>query len=389
MLPDGIAGSRWAHAGKVASSILGLMFVFSASLANSYEFEVVYSGDVLTNSSGGIETGTRYLDNLDLNLEVDVAQAWGIGSGKLFVHGLYNNGGTFSDELVGDLQIVSNIEAEEAWRIFEAWYELGGDTWSFRTGLYDLNSEFDVNEVGSIFLHSSHGIGADLGQTGENGPSIFPVSSLALRGEVQVESLTVRVAVLDAVPGDPDDGASNAIDLNSADGYLTITEFDVPITKSARLWTGYWRYSGEFERLSDAGFSAGNDGWYVGGEQRFRIGSRSAAWFLRYGQAEEQLNKVKDYTGIGFVIDGLIAARPGDQFGMAVASAMAGAPYRDSLKQAGDSTEPRETAWEVTYRAQINQHFFLQPDIQYVQNPSFSTELDDALVLGFRFELIY
>jgi hypothetical protein len=65
MLPDGIAGSRWAHAGKVASSILGLMFVFSASLANSYEFEVVYSGDVLTNSSGGIETGTRYLDNLD------------------------------------------------------------------------------------------------------------------------------------------------------------------------------------------------------------------------------------------------------------------------------------------------------------------------------------
>jgi porin len=389
MLPNAKAVSRWVRAGRAACSVLGLVFVFSASFAGGYEFEVVYSGDVLTNSSGGIETGTRYLDNLDLNIEIDVAQAAGMGSGTLFVHGLYNNGGTFSDELVGDLQIVSNIEAEEAWRIFELWYELGGETWSFRTGLYDLNSEFDVNEAGSIFLHSSHGTGADLGQTGENGPSIFPVSSLALRGEVQIEASTVRVAVLDAVPGNPDDAASNTIDLSSTDGYLTIAELDVPITESVRLWTGYWRYSGEFERLSDAGFSAGNVGWYVGAERRFRIGSRSAAWFLRYGQAEEQLNKLKDYTGFGFVTDGLIAARPADQFGMAVASAMAGAPYRDSLKQAGVGVERRETAWELTYRAQINQHFFLQPDIQYVQNPSFSAELDNALIIGLRIELIY
>jgi porin len=210
-----------------------------------------------------------------------------------------------------------------------------------------------------------------------------------LRGEVQIEASTVRVAVLDAVPGNPDDAASNTIDLSSTDGYLTIAELDVPITESVRLWTGYWRYSGEFERLSDAGFSTGNVGWYVGAERRFRIGSRSAAWFLRYGQAEEQLNKLKDYTGFGFVTDGLIAARPADQFGMAVASAMAGAPYRDSLKQAGVGVERRETAWELTYRAQINQHFFLQPDIQYVQNPSFSAELDNALIIGLRFELIY
>jgi porin len=159
------------------------MFVFSASLANSYEFEVVYSGDVLTNSSGGIETGTRYLDNLDLNLEVDVAQAWGIGSGKLFVHGLYNNGGTFSDELVGDLQIVSNIEAEEAWRIFEAWYELGGDTWSFRTGLYDLNSEFDGNEVGSIFLHRCR-LGPDRRERAKHLSSLF--SGITWRGASRI-----------------------------------------------------------------------------------------------------------------------------------------------------------------------------------------------------------
>jgi porin len=190
-----ISVNTWGQARKAACWITGLLLVFSASYASSYEFELVYFGDVLTNVSGGIETGTRYLDNLDLTLEIDVPEALGTGSGTFFVHGLYNNGGTFSDELVGDLQIVSNIEAEEAWRIFELWYEMGGDTWSVRTGLYDLNSEFDVNETGSLFLHSSHGTGADLGQTGENGPSIFPVSSLALRGEVRLDTFSARVAV--------------------------------------------------------------------------------------------------------------------------------------------------------------------------------------------------
>ena len=389
MVPRAISVSRSVWAVKSACWISSLLLLSSASLASSYELEAVYAGHVLTNLSGGLQRGSRYLDNLDLILEIDVAEALRSGSGTLFVHGLYTNGGTFSDELVGDLQIVSNIEAEEAWRIFQLWYELGGETWSVRTGLYDLNSEFDVNETGSLFLHSSHGTGADLGQTGENGPSIFPISSLALRGEVQLESFSARVAVLDAVPGHPDDSASNAIDLNSDDGYLTIAELGLPVTESARLWAGYWRYSGEFESLSDEGFLAGNDGWYVGGEHRFRIGSRSAAWFLRHGQAEERLNELKDYTGLGIVIDGPIAGRPDDQFGIAVASGRAGAPYRDNLNQAGGGAARRETAWEVTYRAQISSHFSLQPDIQYVQYPAASTELDNALIIGLRFEMAY
>ena len=108
-----------------------------------------------------------------------------MASGTLFVYGLYNNGSTLenSDELVGDLQVISNIDASHAWRVFEFWYEFGEGPWSVRTGLYDLNSEFDVNETGGLFLNSSHGMGPDFSQTGENGPSIFPgfVTGIARR----------------------------------------------------------------------------------------------------------------------------------------------------------------------------------------------------------------
>ena len=127
---------------------------------------------------------------------------------------MYNNGSTFSDELVGDLQVISNIDASHAWRVFEFWYEFGEGPWSVRTGLYDLNSEFDVNETGGLFLNSSHGMGPDFSQTGENGPSIFPVSSLALRAEWEGKGFTARLAVLDGVPGHPHDPSSNEIDLS-------------------------------------------------------------------------------------------------------------------------------------------------------------------------------
>jgi porin len=55
-----------------------------------------------------------------------------------------------------------------------------------KIGLYDLNSEFDVIEAAALFLNPSHGIGPDFAQSGRNGPSIFPVTSLAIRGEYRL-----------------------------------------------------------------------------------------------------------------------------------------------------------------------------------------------------------
>lgn len=50
-----------------------------------------------------------------------------------------------------------------------------------RIGLYDLNSEFDALDDAGLFINSAFGVGTDIGLTGVNGPSIFPVTSLAVR----------------------------------------------------------------------------------------------------------------------------------------------------------------------------------------------------------------
>lgn len=363
--------------------------VGAAAYADGYQFNARYTVDLLSNTSGGIMTGTRYLDNLDLMLEIDVAEAWGFGGGTLFLYGLYNNGTTFSDELVGDLQVVSNIDAVEAWRVYEAWYEFGGERWSVRSGLYDLNSEFDVKETGALFLNSSHGIGPDFSQTGLNGPSIFPVTSLAVRTAAQWGNVTTRLAIFDGVPGDPDNPASSAIDLSGDDGTLIVGEVDAPLTDSGRLWAGYWRYSADFERPFDMTVRDGNDGWYVGVERHFEPGARRVAGYLRYGRADGAFNPVESFTGAGLVIHAPFTARPQDQFGLSVAMATVGRPYKASLSSAGIRPESSEITWELTYRAEVNASIALQPDIQFVQNPASTSTLDDAWVVGLRVQLSY
>ena len=377
------------HARRGTGVALLAVSLLSAPACHGLEFSATYTMDLLSNRSGGLETGTRHLDNLDLEFGLDLGERIGAGKNSLFVHALYNNGVRFSEELVGDLQVVSNIDADHALRVFEAWYETGGERWSVKTGLYDLNSEFDVNETGGLFLNSSHGIGAEIGQTGRNGPGIFPVSSLAVRGEFVAGRGKMRLVVMDGEPGDSADPGSNEIDLGGDEGFLAVVEFDTPLSGSSRLWAGYWSYSADFDRPWGEGRSDGNAGWYLGAEHAFALGGRRAAYFVRYGRANPELNAIEDYLGAGLVIDAPFAGREDDQLGLAVASAGLGDPYRESIEATGDATRGRETVWELSYRARAGRHVVVQPDIQYVQNPSGLAAVDDALVLGIRFELAY
>ena len=364
-----------------------LLLVAPIGAAEPVEFSAEYTGDILRVVSGGLSTGTNYLDNLDLELEVDLAEAWDAGAGKLRVHGLYNNATTFSADRVGDLQVVSNIDTSGGWRLFEFWYEFGNANWSVRTGLYDLNSEFDVNETGELFLNSSHGIGGELGMSGRNGPGIFPVSSFSLRTAMKLGPVIARIVVMDGVPGDPEKSSSNRIDLGGDDGALAVYEMDARFAESGRLWLGYWRYSAQFEQVDGADFGRGNDGWYVGSESALRLGSREARWFIRVGQADARFNLVSAYIGLGAVVKGPFEGRPSDQLGIAVASAHAGELYRDAIIGTGEHASRHETTWELTYQVRLNEQLSIQPDVQYVRNPSLSPDLEHAWIVGCRFQL--
>ncbi|MGH8672192.1 MAG: carbohydrate porin [Burkholderiales bacterium] len=62
---------------------------------------------------------------------------------------------------------------------------------------------------------------------------------------------------------------------------------------------------------------------------------------------------------------------------------------RRAARDAGLPADNTETAWELTYRAQGKPWLAVQPTLQYVHNPGTDPALDDAVVLGGRFEIIF
>ena len=356
-----------------------------------------YTGEFDRNVRGGLKRGGAYLDNLDLQLEAERGAVFGIPGLSAFAYALYNNRHEFSSEYVGDAQGASSIDAPRGVRLYEAWVDWapGTEAVSARLGLYDLNSEFDSIETAGLFLNSSHGIGPDFSQTGLNGPSIFPVTSLALRLRATGAGGGYgQIAVLDGVPGDPDDPGSNEIDLARNDGALVVLEGGWSGSAWRKVAVGLWRYTADFDRLNETTITGdprrddGNDGWYALADRTlWSNDARAVAGFVRIGQADDRFNPFDTYLGAGISLTGLGANRPEDAIGVAVATAFAGDEYRQAQAAADAPADSRETALELTYRAPINAWLTLQPDIQYIINPGTDPSLDNAFVIALRFEL--
>jgi len=345
--------------------------------------QATYTSEVMGNAAGGLDRGTRYLDNLDIILEADMERLVGWTGAKVQVYGLYNNGNSIS-ELVGDTQAVSNIEAgTQALRLYEAWIDQKiGERLSLRAGLYDLNSEFDALEASGLFVSSPHGIGTDFSQSGENGPSIFPSTSLAVRVQWQpAEGWVIRAAILDGVPGDPDRPRRTRIKLGNGDGVLLVGEIEAPLG-GGKLLLGRWQYTAPFDLNDGSGAETGNAGTYVRGE--FPLSGdadREVDAFFRLGTAAGRFNIFDRFASSGLKFSNWVPGREDDEFGIAIAAAFTSDSFR-AATGAGSS----EVAVEATYRAPINSWLTLQPSVHYIRNPSADPGIADALVFGLRAE---
>lgn len=90
------------------------------------------------------------------------------------------------------------------------------------------------------------------------------------------------------------------------------------------------------------------------------------------------------FVSAGFNLSGWIDGRPEDEIGLAVICAFTSPEYRRA-NDAGRS----EMVAEATYRTQLTPWLSVQPDLQYVRNPSADPGIDDAWVVGLRVEMAF
>lgn len=373
------------------------------------ELHVSYTADAVGVVAGGVDRGADLLDDVDLELGLDGGRLLGVPGLSAFVYGLGNQGGHPSGR-AGDLQTLDDIQAPTSWRIYEAWVQqfLAGDRLSVLGGLYDVNSEFEAVPAADVFVNSSFGIEAAFGLSGANGPSIFPVTSLAFRVRALAsDHVRVQAVVADGVPGDPADPGGTHVHPGGGDGALVVAQVgylrpvagevgggpsppEVRRRRAGRtaeaaphdlaVSVGVWRYTGR---------SRGT-GAYVTGEKRLLgdgEGRRPELWaFVRAGIASERASAASASAVAGLSGTGVLPGRPEDRAGIGVAAARR-SPALPAAAASGEPFPAWEVALEAVYRARLAPWLALGPDVQLILDPAAEPSASDALVLGLRVEL--
>lgn len=365
------------------------------------DLQAIYTSDVFSNLSGGIDEGTRFMDNLDITAEFDGSKLYGLEGSKVYIYLLNNNGAGFNEHLVGSSDGISNIEVSDTtFKLYEAWVEqaLLEDRFSIRVGLYDVNSEFDVTDASGVFLNPTFGIDTAYAATGQNGPSIFPTTSFGARVQIlPTEKTYLIAAVLDGVAGDPGEADGTHIVFGDDDGLMLAFEAGYSFD-GTKLGAGFWHFTEESDHLSDVD-ALGNpvrdnqQGIYFVAETELykpdATSSRGLSGFARVAFANDDVSQFDYSWGAGLAYLGPIAEWEDDILGLAFHGVHNGDAFMSAQAAAGTPTDDAEWGVELTYRKKITPWFALQPDIQYVVNPGTSPDVDNAWVFGLRSEIVF
>jgi len=371
---------------KTLAAALPLLAGPAWAADNLIDFSATNISDVLGNTSGGLKRGVRLLDKADVTATFQ-GDDHGAAGWSLFLDGQFTDATDFSGTLVGDAQGVSNIDAPAGFRLANAWiakdfHGKGG----LKAGVVDLNTEFDVQSTGMLFLNSAFGIGPDFSQSGQNGPSIFPSTGLGMVGWwLPGGHWTLKAGLFEDAPGDPNHPGRTSFSFSHSEGTLVVAEVRNQVTPDTVLGVGAWRYTASFDAIDPVrGRLSGNSGAYAiadallyaaPGKEDEKAGLRG---WLRLGFADDRINAIGTTVNGGLVYTAPFG-RMADQAGISFTHARFG----DVARQAG-SLSPAETTFEATYSFNINSHLNLQPDLQYVMSPSGDRAIPDAVVLGSR-----
>jgi porin len=334
------------------------------------------------------------LFNVDLKLSLDLNEIFGWTDATIEVYGL-GNGGTRPSDRYLVAQPVSSIETNPDWRLYAAnlQFTVADGDLSFLIGLYDLNSEFCTLASAAPFVNSAFGIGPEIAQTGEAGPSIFPVTSLGIRTIfAPFESWVVSLALLDGVPGNPNSSTGTYVVFNGGDGYLIAGEIayaeetkDIPVP--FKIGVGGWMYTSPFEDLAEV-CDAGSPIWRRGNSGVYGLiegpVERHLSGFIRVGTANAHLNRFDLSVAGGINLHDIF--RVGDLAGIALSIAHNGWEY---CSIADPLTVASETVIELTYLTNITPWLAIQPDMQVFANPDGNSTRSALVAGGARFLLSF
>jgi porin len=398
------------------SNLLGDMGGLRPWLGNyGVTFGLQETSEYLNNLSGGSRRGDAYDGLTQFGIGVDTQKAFGLPGGIFNVSGLQIHGTNLSSRDLQTLQYASGIEADDATRLWELWYQqslLGGKV-DVKVGQQSLDQEFMVSQYAGMFMNATFGWSVLPSLDLPAGGPAYPLSSLGARLRVMPsDGWTVLAGVFDGNPagngvGDPQELNAHGTNFDLHDSALFIGEVQyslnpAPSDPAAARPTGlpgtyklgFWYDTQEF---ADQGFDTnglllanpasngivqshrGDYSFYAVADQMIWRPSadspQSIGVFARMMGAPGDRNLVDLGINAGVTLKAPFKGRDNDVVGLAVGYAQIGSHAQDfagtsAIYTPGYPSRSAETIVEATYQYQVTPWWQLQADFQYAFRPA-------------------
>jgi porin len=141
-----------------------------------------YTGEAADNPIGGMRNGASYMNQILGQLHVDTNR-FGWAGGRVVLEAFYENQTSLGDHYVGAFQDPSLIDSGGVamFRLYQAYYSQDLGSTNLLLGIYDAETEFGISRPMDVFFNGASAWTAVLDQSGLNGPSTYPNTSLAFR----------------------------------------------------------------------------------------------------------------------------------------------------------------------------------------------------------------
>lgn len=358
---------------------------------------VEIGGGLTLDEAAAWDGGLRHRDSLvsllDVHAAFDLERLLGWSRTIAFVDAYQIEGRDPSSD-VGDVQGVSNIQADDARQVAEVWIETWiGEQLRCKVGKVDCNSEFAFTEEGGEFVNSSGAISPTI-----QGLPTYPNPATSINlfwtpcADCYLGAGIYDGGAIDGIRTGTL-GFSGFFEDDESDAYFTVVEAGTGWVGgnswgSGRLALGGWYHGARFTRF-DGDIDRGTAGFYAVLDQRLwrenptdAEDGQGVGLMAMVGHADDDIASITLHTQVGVTWIGALDGRDDDVVGLLISHA--------SLSEATGSTfDGDETVFELLYKVQITPAISLKPDLQYIVNPSGDPTVDDALVGLLRLEITF
>ena len=384
-----------------------------------------YIGEVIGNTTSGLRTGAEYAALLQFGAEFDAEKLIHWPDATLHIAAIYPHGGSVAAKYSGDLGNVSNVEAYDSLRLYEAWLEqkLLHNHVALRVGFMAADSEFAVTDSSTPFINSD--FGAPAAMTLNFPISSYPYSALGIRLRIEpTDTCYLQVAAYDGNPApgtnaDPTPGAAASNEYNKHgtqfalrgdEGAMFFAEIgwhtpkpacgekNAPLASSLKLGATY--HTDSFADIRDTTLGLPHPRSHHGDTAIYFIAEREI-WrepgtaadgltaFLRtvFAPADRNFSNASAETGLAY--RGIFQSDARDTLALGLAWLEVSPRVAAAQRTIGTRTQDYEAVIELTYQRALTPWCSIQPDIQYILHPGGSTAHDNALVIGLRTTIIF